>query len=252
MEPSLAGAFEWLARAEEHLDSLEELLAANVGAERLRLRSSLTHHEANGLSSSSIDPRPLKIRLPGRASILVGETALAVRRSLDYLANELVLMDSGKEREDVYFPCDWSKPKFLIENREPEGGEDRSPRLLGLSDEHLLAVGRYQPWSGAKWLDALSKLANGDKHRRLTLTGRNTSIHLLFTDPNALLDDDPMTVTLPFKAFDDGILWWQVRYTARLDSDQRDLVELLSGYVESAREVLNAFRECFDGHCPHR
>ena len=162
----LDGAYERVARAREHLtdlnqrvDAFREAKSDDTTIKREKTRLTLPDgREIDAVLSTvrfPIGPTPAII------SILVGETIYNLRAALDYLIYELARFDAKKIIDGTQFPIDACEKDFQARKR---------GFLKGVSDEHVAAIKRLQPFDGCDWTKVLRDLSNPDKHRHLTIT----------------------------------------------------------------------------------
>jgi hypothetical protein len=152
----LNGAFERVARAEEHLADLRE---------RIRRVSQLD----SDVILAEFDPMPPhrpKVLIPElfylsmRIPILTGEICYNLRSALDYLVFELAKLDSGAAQDFTQFPIEDTKKGFK--------GRINT-YLKGVSTAHVACIAKLQPCMGCGWTKVLSFISNPDKHRELRL-----------------------------------------------------------------------------------
>ncbi len=160
----LDGAYERTRRTRNHLTNLRrrikaftQLIRDDVDIERkpatFRLPDGREVTAVLGSATSTIRPVPLII------SILVGETIYNLRAALDYLVYELARHDAKRIVDGTQFP---------IESREESFKGRRNTWLKGISDDHVTAIERLQPYKGCNWSSLLRDLSNPDTHRHLT------------------------------------------------------------------------------------
>jgi hypothetical protein len=159
----LEGSRAKLERARTHLKTLQaemrrfrEKAAYNVYGDR---------HAASGTYFLFVRP-PRKV--PPKLSAIAGDILSNIRPALDYLVFALAKLDSGEVPHGTQFPIT-SNPK-LFER------EIRRGRLAGLSEEHVTAIEKSQPYDRSDnprndliWLAWLRDLSNPDKHRELNV-----------------------------------------------------------------------------------
>lgn len=89
-------------------------------------------------------------------TLLASEVIHHVRSALDYIAYQLVVLDTGSARSQTQFPiCD--KPNDFR--------REATRRLNGVTPEHVALVESVQPYNGAPWTGWLKELSDRDKHR---------------------------------------------------------------------------------------
>jgi hypothetical protein len=174
MAHPLDGAVARIQRANRHIDELisaiecfrkacENNFIANQKFPRVKPGSG----RQLSLSISRSGGSPIDV--PHEISAIIGDIIHNLRAALDYLVFELALKDSG-------FPQDGTQ--FIIEdvksdpNNKKRGFDPVSKgRLRGLSNVHVAAIERLQPYMGALWTKALRNISNLDKHRKLISIG---------------------------------------------------------------------------------
>lgn len=101
--------------------------------------------------------RPIDVT---HAKLLTSEIVQHLRAALDYLAYNLVWLDSGPldraTERSIHFP--------VVRNETRWKGEANG-RLPGVTCEHLAVIREYQPFAGCKWTATLADLAMIDRHR---------------------------------------------------------------------------------------
>jgi hypothetical protein len=150
---SLRDAFLRVDRAGEHLADLQRRVDRYVADQEGKISVELHQGVPVVVNRAEMPPRML--------SVLVGETVQNLRTALDYLVFALAWLDSGSEQSRTQFP---------IEGRCEGFDGRRSTYLKGLSDEHVAAIKRLQPFNGGAWLGTLANASNQDKHRALHIT----------------------------------------------------------------------------------
>lgn len=153
----LDGAYARLERAREHLANLEGQIASFRDDQSARFEIDLvpgTQKLRIGANRRAAAPPPI-------FRILIGEIVYNLRAALDYLVYELAILDSGSSKSGTQFPIEQTAKGFA----------DRRRRFLnGLTDDHVAAIERLQPYAGSEWAGRLASLSNPDKHRHLTAT----------------------------------------------------------------------------------
>ena len=165
----LAGAFERVKRAGEHLADLRPLVEA---MRQQQEQVFLAHFDANPFYQGALpDPMPASMRVP----ILVGEICYNLRNALDYLVFELAKRGSGTPQKNTQFPIVDAPEQFPPE---------RDGRLKGVSDPHVTMIERLQPYNGSEWTRSLREVSNPDKHREFTaMRGYGRGMAYAPTDP---------------------------------------------------------------------
>lgn len=174
MEQFLEDAFARIQRAREHLHELKNLLyfrqeayvrhADTVESLTRRWRylaRDLTDLLPSGWPDNNHDPTHLRLErdeVDPKLSIVIGEIIYNLRSVLDYLVYDLARFDSGELQDGTQFPIEDTVEGFA---------KKRKSFLKGLSDAHVIAIEKLQPYAGCAWTKTLRGLSNPDKHRRL-------------------------------------------------------------------------------------
>jgi hypothetical protein len=153
-DQSIADAFLRVDRAGEHLADLEARIETFAREQK---------------DNIAVDVHPqlgFRVRHEGEGpprywSVLIGEVIYNLRAALDYLIYSLAWLDSGVHQTDT---------QFLIEDRRQGFKRHCRSRLKGLSDKHVAAIKRLQPFDGCEWTRTLRDFSNQDKHWALNLT----------------------------------------------------------------------------------
>jgi hypothetical protein len=165
---SLADAFLRIDRGDEHLTCLE----ARIEVFRESQKDKVTVRvEANrqgfGLRNEVEEP-------PRVLSVLIGEVVYNLRAALDYLVYALAWLDSREHQTKTQFPIESDCEIF--------NGRRRT-FLKGVSDEHVAAIKRLQPFNGCDWIGFLRDASNQDKHWALAVTSTSHSGYIEFDPP---------------------------------------------------------------------
>jgi len=161
--PDLRDAYLRVKRAEEHFEELKRVTreAENAQTQTVRFQP---EPEGRVNPTDPTDQRPWirmhsdTVPIPDRCRVLTGDMANDLRASLDYLVAGLAELDSGAEQDGTQFPIE-DTPK-LFKGRQKKF-------LCGLTDAHIAAIERLQPYKGVNWTKQLRGLSNVDKHRKL-------------------------------------------------------------------------------------
>lgn len=208
-------------RAGEHLADLKD----RIGRYAKTQKDNITVQMHGGAPHLVIAVEPP----PRMFSVLVGEVIQNLRTGLDYLVYALAWLDSGAYQPKTQFPiestCDGFKGR-------------RSTYLKGVSDEHVAAIERLQPFNGGDWLGALADASNKDKHRAL---------HLVVAQGSGTVD-----LRAPGHAGEGASLDGQmhVHHNPTLDvafSDGTPVLKPLEILEASVRGVLDSFKPDFEG-----
>jgi len=161
--PSLESAYAQVTRGGEHLAELK-VLDDEVAAEQAK--STVVEFQAE---ERAIGPGETveagQIRYPNpaisiRIRIIAGETANCFRSALDYTVGQLAILDCGTRQERTQFPITDAPKEFK---------EARRRSLKGVSDAHIAAIEKLQPYNGCGWTKFLAILSNFAKHDDLIL-----------------------------------------------------------------------------------
>lgn len=252
--PSLEGAYEWLGRAQEHLNDLKALSVPLVKTRRDALLASanFTPEPAVGFGYS----RAPSIA-PNRISILVGEAIQAMRRALDYLVYELAFLDTGSEQDGTQFPIEDSPNMFWARLERKKRGPPAY--LYGVKREHAAAIERTQPYKEVEWTIDLRSISNPDKHRHLAMLGhedRTTMEHL----PRPAGTENPTYREIIPTEGGFTVLWTiddsvdvKLHVTVYIAfEDRTGVVETLDKIKLEVTHILDQFSPCFSGKCRHR
>ncbi len=161
--PSLESAYAQVTRGGEHLAELK-VLHDEVAAEQAK--STVVEFQAE---ERAIDPGETveagQVRYPNpvisiRIRIIAGETANCFRSALDYMVGQLAILDCGTRQERTQFPIADTPKQFK---------EARRCSLKGVSNAHVAAIEKLQPFNGCGWARFLAILSNFAKHDDLIL-----------------------------------------------------------------------------------
>lgn len=156
MSHPLDGARARIERANKHLRELASLVETYWNA----YANGFTVNEHPEVRSRAVITGRLMPPLPIEMALLVSDAIHNFRSALDYVIYELAIHDSGTIQQGT---------QFIIENS-PKSFAERSPRYLkGLTNQHITAVERLQPYNGVQWTKILRDISNPDKHRKLVL-----------------------------------------------------------------------------------
>jgi hypothetical protein len=165
--PSLDSAYALIKRAEEHINDLKglynELIAAQAKA--TVIKSVLEKPVLPGEFAHVFDVDNTPLPVPDDVRILIGEASNSLRSALNYLVGRLCERDSGTKQIGFQFPIEDDPNRF----------KGNRPRFLpGMSDGHVAAIERLQPYNGCKWTPLLAKISNIHKHDDLVLVRLQT------------------------------------------------------------------------------
>jgi hypothetical protein len=202
-KPSLDSAYALIGRASEHLNELK-IIHNQVAAAQAKA-TVLKHVDFNippGETGVIAEGEVLEhVPIPDKARILIGEIANGLRSSLNYLASRLSELDCGVKRKSaqLQFPIEASKERFVGQ---------RKNYLAGISDAHVAAIERLQPYNGCDWMAHLQRLSNLHKHEDLIMILHLYNLHFSVTpaqdDPTAARMDVQLEPSL-FIALRDGL-----------------------------------------------
>jgi hypothetical protein len=146
----LGGAFLRIDRAGEHLADIQDRIDAFKVKEQ-----EVTAMKVEGMTVSVVGEQNPP---PPELGVVIGEFIYNLRTALEYLVFELAFLDSGEVQH---------RTQFLIEDT-PEGFRGRGKTAFkGLTEEHIAAFERLQPYNGCGWTRLLRDMSNRDKHRTL-------------------------------------------------------------------------------------
>jgi hypothetical protein len=219
---SLRDAFLRVDRAGEHLACLQRRVEAFTEAQNDKPIVELH----GGIPVIVGEPE----HPPRMFSVLVGETIQNLRTALDYLVYALAWLDSGVHHDMTQFPIESA----------PEGFDGRRATYLkGLSDEHVAAIERLQPFKGGAWLGTLANASNQDKHWALNVTLAAGYGTITFGPPIGGAGEgsaSPSEVNVHHE---------HTVYVALHDGTP--ILEPLKAFESSVRGVLDSFKADFEG-----
>jgi hypothetical protein len=222
-KPSLNNATARVARASEHVKSLEN-------GSLVRPRSG-----GNPFHEGEFTPTPL-------ASILIGEIAYNLKAALDYLVFELFYLETGEFNNDT---------KFIIEHS-PEAWNSHFPQAFTLPKaekklwlhklriEHQAALKGLQPFSGIAWTKTLQKITNPDRHRELiAVAGESTVFKIEHLSPGR-------AATVGLTGFPaEMFVHYEVSNSISLKDGER-AVETMHHLATEVGKVIEAFKPDFE------
>lgn len=230
MRPALRPAKLRTERAAHALASLSDLFARN----RPDLPVEVTVDRASVEQGSPVAPRvnfeAIQNLMGYEARVVYGECLYNVRTALDYLAYNLVWLDTGSPFDYSQFP--------IVSDRERWASTCKSA-IPGVSVAHLEQLKRFQPFDGCEWTKGLHDLARKDRHRFVvefanevvfTTNGDFRSFKAHPNDADRLIvpvDDVELKLTLP--SGDDALL-------------------AMRTYVIESGKLLMSFQEDFGEH----
>lgn len=173
MSSPLEGVRLKVARAEEHLQTLDEENRAYFEGRPYEIV-----HERDEERSRHVYRFRVRQTPPLRLSILMGDCLHELRSSLDYLAWQLVLENGGTPTRQTSFPIHKAEEAFREYKR-----SRRVPTGVagGVSDEAAALIETLQPYNRTDGppeghpLWVLQDLNNIDKHRHLNLATLGTT-----------------------------------------------------------------------------
>lgn len=169
--------------------------------------------------------------------VLLGETTYNLRAALDYLVYELAFLDSGIVHDGTQFPIE--------ERYEVFWQRRRHSWLEGVSDEHVTAIERLQPYKGCDWTRQLRELSNPDKHRKLTVIEAEADHGLRVF--KATSPPEPEAGWRHIFTEGDVHVHYQ-RPTQVAIEEGPPIVELLERLQTQVSETLDAFEPEFEGN----
>jgi hypothetical protein len=219
---SLRDAFLRVDRAGEHLADLKARVEAYIGAQQ----DKITVQVQDGMLRPVADVEPP----PRMLSVLVGETVQNLRTALDYLVYALAWLDSGAPQDKTQFPMESTREGF---------NGRRATLLKGLSEEHVTAIERLQPFDGGAWLDPLRNASNQDKHRALNV--------ILAGGYGTILLDPPIGGAGEGSAVE-GEVNVHLDHTVYVAlHDGTPILEPLQAFEAGVRGILDSFKPDFEG-----
>lgn len=178
----LDGAHEQVNGAREHLDALKpeiDTFAEEI-ANSISLKYKRGFVKINGrhlLVPIATAGFPVNRPAPLKTSRLIGEVIQPLRKSLEYLAYELVRFDSKSIKEQTQF--------IIVDS--PEKFRSNLWRLDGLIPEHIAMFEMLQPYKGCNWTKLIRDLSNPDKHKTLTAIKHPVALSLDPSNTEAIL-----------------------------------------------------------------
>lgn len=159
--PGLRGAKVRLMRAAARHMELQALEhEGKTDPKPIRLTADRAEWEAGEPLRPTIDwsqARPIDVT---HAKLLTSEIVQHLRAALDYLAYNLVCLDTGppdrRRERSIHFPVVRDETRWEAE---------ANGRLPGVTREHLAIIREYQPCAGCNWTATLADLAMIDRHR---------------------------------------------------------------------------------------
>lgn len=225
-EPSLYDAKARIARASEHIKSLEREI------ERYGWRGPMSPFVQT--ASVGFNPSPL-------CSILVGETAYNLKAALDYLVSESYYLATGNFNNGTKFLIVASQKEWERNFPQP----DTPPKALKklwlhrLSAEHQAVLKGLQPFSGTDWTKTLQKITNPDRHKALIeLAGEigYTKIERLSPERAAV-----MPIEFPAETF----VHFETSRELRLHGIGAHAIQTLQHLTGEVAKVIEAFEPYF-------
>ena len=247
---ALEGVHAWLDRADEHLNELRTTFQSWLYVERELAMKTVRKGELDdsGFGVGASVNTAANTALPPRISVLVGEVSQALRRALDYLVYELAARDSGREQDGTQFPIERSEDGF----NKLSGPDAKRDHLRGVANEHVAAIGEFQPFSGTDWTIRLQAISNPDKHRHLTVTDHRQELRLRFTEEVAPFgaSKTPRGYSVSIPSGDEGSVELDIRFRLTIDDDL-SVFDTLAEIRTGVASVLETFEPCFRGSCAH-
>jgi hypothetical protein len=222
----LDDAFLRIDRAGQHLANLKRRVKAY---DKAHGEAFVIRVEGMTVSQPTVPSEPP----PRYLGVLIGETVQNLRTALDYLVFGLAWFDSGPDIE--------RKTQFPIEDR-PQGFSGRRNSFLkGVSDEHVAAIERLQPYNGGLWLANLRTLSNLDKHNVLAVAAGIQGHGIV---PVGLSDEHAKAAGGFRKPGDMGMYYkFPIAITF---PDGAPVIEILQLLKTEMRSVLEAFKPEFE------
>ena len=134
----------------------------------------------DGQVAEGLEVHRARVPIPAHVSLLVGEVVNAFRAALEYLVRQLALLDSGAA----------DRTQFPIVDTPQAFAKQRNDGLKGLTDDHVAAIEKLQPFAGCQWAVTLRRLSNWDKHNDLVVAMHNHGlggvVHMGPADENGM------------------------------------------------------------------
>ena len=176
---------------------------------------------------------------PPEISVTIGEVVYNLRAALDYLVYELAILDSGKVVDGTQFP--------IVKKPEDFKGVRRK-FLRGLTDDHVAAIERLQPYKRPHWLWALRALSNEDKHRTLSLIGYVGEVRVLGLGAT----EEEAAALGGYRMPGDEVSMYYPAPILISFIDRTPIEESLQQFLTETRKVLEAFDPEFKPPTPGR
>ena len=224
----LETAYLLIERAGEQLEELKALhdvtCAAQAEATVITCNSDVSVHPNQ--IGPFVTVKSGDVPIPPKCRILVGEISNSIRSALNYLVGRLSELYTGAKVSSAQFPIESTPKGFKCR---------RGNFLRGVSDAHVAAIERLQPYNGIEWTTNLQRLSNIHKHNDLILVTHDYLIGGQVTIDCAKPDGSiETTVSM------------QIKPALRIAlGDGLPVIEALEVIKSQATKVLDAFKSEF-------
>jgi hypothetical protein len=225
----LDGAFQRVARADEHIADLGKHLTEFKGEQK---KAAASYFQSSAQS--------VKTYVSMNVGIIIGEILYNLRTALDYLVFETTKHDSGVPQDFTNFPIVDTPDKFK--------SWKKKAREKGIKSCNISAFQALQPYKGCKWTRALRDLSNKDKHRELSALGGTAEfkIYTRFTDAD--FADVPLPILrTPHPATGEEVDVKVDFQTLISFDDGMPLMETLEEIKSGVADTLTNFKPVFEG-----
>lgn len=166
--------YQKLARAEFHLDILDEMIAGFLKKRPYGLTSDF---EPAGEGRWKWVRKAIVREYPGDVAWPLGDCVYNMRSSLDYIANHLAYLHSGGiHLQGAEFPIFLHESKYIAADKKGPKRSSGLYKIRGLdpvAQDKITDLQPFQPCRGSDKdpLWRLQELSNHDKHRMITMGG---------------------------------------------------------------------------------
>ena len=177
----------------------------------------------------------------GRPKMLVSDAVEKLRKTLDYVAFELSLLNNPNLDEKI--------PQFVIAESEKKF-QDQRRKLKYLTDEQKSEfIEKLQPYRGNYLLGALNELAGLSKHRRLLSSWNNTSWSIVCTSRDKVHKHKDFNFVYPL--VNGKVILAKPKKVEIILINKYLAFELLVALIEHVAEIVKA-SHCFFENRPFR
>ena len=229
--PPLDDAYIRAGRGNEHLVELKVLSDAVCSAQA---KATIVEGEHNriikpGEFAKVVEVETAKTPIPDKVRVLIGDAANSFRSSLNYLVNQLAILNSGVGKR---------RNQFVIEDTPDKFRKSSRTGLEGLSAAHIAAIEGLQPYNGTKWTGTLARLSNMDKHDNLVLVAHDYLFQII-VDEATVDPTNTDSVVRKVKMRIQPVLRIQL-------GDGMPVVETLEAIESQVSHTLDAFKSEFE------